>query len=180
MRSLPFAPLLLLPIFVGACHDGLDVPDGNGDLGACAAATSEASCNAMPACVVDVCPCGRDGKTFIGCYPQGTHFSPCSTLLSCVSTCAEIGDATSCDARSDCYAEYSGDLPCNSSGCSNHFVACQQGPAVCTLPGAECEGACAKLVPACPSGLRAASPDAEQTCCTDRCVTATKCLSPDG
>jgi hypothetical protein len=101
---------------------------------------------------------------------------PCHPL-----PCSGITDPATCDARTDCYAHYSGDLPCNSSGCSNHFVSCEDAPPVCFSRGAGCGGPpCESPTPACPSGFHVAFPSAAQTCCADRCVATMKCAPIGG
>jgi hypothetical protein len=88
--------------------------------------------------------------------------------------CDSLTDATACDQRSDCFALWSGDLPCNNTSCQNHFVRCQSAPPVCSGSGT-CNGSCAQLTPTCRSGDVPVFASASQACCAIGCVAGIKC-----
>jgi hypothetical protein len=91
--------------------------------------------------------------------------------------CSAITDPAACDARNDCFALYSGDLPCNNLSCSNHFVGCQDVPALCGPGGGVCDRACTNLTPSCPSGFTNVFSDSS-ACCSSGCTATDKCPSP--
>ncbi len=162
-----------------ACNgDGLRL-GGAGDLGAaCASATDAVSCQAIPGCEAVGCPSCNGGTSFFSCLPRGeSHGAACSAGCGQLA-CSELSDGPTCDARPDCYALYSGDLPCDNSGCTNHFVKCEDGPSTCVKSGSQCAGSCAALTPSCRAGYVEAFPSPDQTCCSNGCVSASKCAVP--
>jgi hypothetical protein len=85
--------------------------------------------------------------------------------------CTTLTTAADCDARSDCYSEFSGDLPCLTSTCRNHFEKCVAGKPQCT--GAACAIACPQLTPSCPSGDTPIYDNGP--CCATGCAHAEAC-----
>ena len=69
--------------------------------------------------------------------------------------CAALASADACEARADCHALFSGDLPCDSLGCANHFVECDDGARVsCTAPASPGGVDCTRMVGQCVAGDR--------------------------
>ena len=82
--------------------------------------------------------------------------------------CTQITNSTTCDAQIDCYALFSGELPCNSTYCTNHFVGCVNAPPEC------CTINCPQTVFSCPPGyVSLLAKDAAPTAAG--CVAANKC-----
>lgn len=174
---------LLFGLFLlAACRtSSLPLPAGSdggvSDLGAaCSAATDTASCQAIPGCKAVGCPACGGGTTFALCVAPGESYGLDCAAPCAQPACAELQDGASCDARPDCYALYSGDLPCDNSSCANHFVSCQPAPANCgQTEGPPCAADCTMLTPSCPMGLVNAFPAPSGSCCSNGCVAAQKC-----
>lgn len=172
--------LLLLPWMFAACSaGGLAVPDGSAgaaDLGrSCASASDAASCQAIAGCSAVGCPTCDGGMSFILCVREGQPYSVDCPAPCAQPACADLSNRAVCDARSDCYALFSGDLPCKSASCTDHFVKCESGPATC-IPNPSA-GACALdcVAPSCRAGEVNVFPSPQQTCCSNGCVASTKC-----
>jgi len=88
--------------------------------------------------------------------------------------CAQIANATACDAQVDCYALFSGTLPCNSTACSNHFVSCAQAPPECAPATNPCTIDCPLTGSFCPRGYVSVFSNSSG-CCFSGCVIANKC-----
>jgi hypothetical protein len=88
-------------------------------------------------------------------------------------SCAQIANATACDAQRACYALFSGELPCNSTACLNRFVACASLPPPCA-PRSGCTVRCLQNLLFCPQGYASVYSDSN-ACCPGGCVAADKC-----
>jgi hypothetical protein len=125
--------------------DGAAGHDGGG--GACRGLT-EAACRARTDCTAAVCSGICGGPTFAGCYDPATETAPpcpgigapAGTACPPPVTCSLLTDEASCQARSDCQANYCPN--CNGgtlfSGCSNAGSATSICPAIaCPVPCSE-------------------------------------------
>jgi hypothetical protein len=171
--------LFALFLFAGCRTSSLPLPSdsdgGASDLGAaCSAAHDTASCQAIPGCKAVGCPSceGDGGLDFVECVAPGQPYGLDCPAACAQPACTDLQDGPSCDARPDCFALYSGNLPCDSSGCLNHFVKCQSGVATCMRTG-PCSGSCVMDTPSCPSGEVEVYP--AQNCCAIGCVAPSKC-----
>ncbi len=88
--------------------------------------------------------------------------------------CTQITNPTTCDAQVGCYALFSGELPCNSSFCSNHFVSCVNAPPECAPATQPCTIDCPLTVSFCPTGYVSVFSNSSG-CCSNGCVAANKC-----
>jgi hypothetical protein len=159
-------------MIVAGCN-GQGLSTGSPDLGAaCAAARDTASCNAIAGCTAVGCPNCNGGIDFAFCNPDGQPYGlDCPNLMCELQSCSSIHDAQSCDARPDCWSLWSGDLPCNNTQCSNHFVSCNDGSPVCATTGV-CNGSCTMLTPTCRDGD---APVFSNSCCATGCAHANRC-----
>jgi hypothetical protein len=127
------------------------------------------------ACLVLLAACNGGGLpiTDPGAHPDLGRM-PC--LSECeLTSCSEITDETTCNARPDCYSFMSGDLPCNSSGCSDHFERCADGPPACGTGDTACHDSCTTLTPQCRNGEVEIFAAPDQTCCPVGCTTSQSC-----
>jgi hypothetical protein len=88
--------------------------------------------------------------------------------------CREIKEDGLCDAQLACHTLRSGDMPCDNASCTDHFVACLPGPAVCTRPAST--SGCKMLLPSCRTGDTL---DYADGVCPDGCVSRSKCPKAD-
>jgi len=89
-------------------------------------------------------------------------------------SCTQMTDPATCNAQVGCYALFSGELPCNSSACTNHFVSCVKAPPECAPATKPCATDCPLTGGFCPSGYVDVFPNSSG-CCSNGCVAATKC-----
>lgn len=127
--------------------------------GTCNAYTDITSCQAAGCVAGPVC-CD---ETFNGCYPQGTTFTPCSTVCE-EAHCDSLTDEASCDALL-------GSGACHATFIDGAFEACKQGPPQCDILGTF---ACTSGKPeaVCDDGFMAQYDDSG---CVIDCVRSTEC-----
>jgi hypothetical protein len=175
--------LALLVLLAGCNGGGLRIGDPDGgsvpsDLGAaCAAAGDVASCRAIAGCQAVGCPLCGGGMSFLFCIPDGQPYGVLCSDPCEQTSCSEITDATTCNARPDCYSFMSGDLPCDNLMCSDHFERCVDGPPACGTPGTVCNGSCTVLTPMCEKGEAEIYASPDQSCCPVGCTTADRCAT---
>ena len=170
-----FASLLVALLVAGCNNDGLS-PVAEGDAGrpdlgrACSTAQDDADCQAL-GCMPVGCPICGGGETFLLCVAPGEPYGVLCTNPCPQPACASLATAADCDARTDCHSLFSGDLPCNSSGCNNHFEQCEDGAtAACSPSGGG--PSCTKLTPQCAGGDSLAYLSNN---CPDGCVHTDRC-----
>lgn len=175
-------PSLLFGLFLlAACRtSSLSLPaDSDGgvtDLGAaCSAAQDTASCQAIPGCKAVGCPACDGGLDFVLCVAPGESYGVDCPAACAQPACSDLQDGPSCDARPDCFALYSGDLPCDNSGCQDHFVKCESGVATCMRSTGPCSGSCVMDTPSCRSGEVEVYTSPAESCCAIGCVAPAKC-----
>ena len=189
LRAAPLLLLLLaLPLY--ACQrDGLPISSATGDhdggqasdLGAtCSLAGDTVSCRALAGCFAITCPRSCEpGEDFIQCVREDQpHGAICGGPGGCAPKppCTSVPTAAACDARPDCHALYTGNKPCNSLDCNNHFDKCLDGEsAVCSPPAPF--GMCASFLGVCVKGDTYAYDNADG--CTLGCVHTSHCVGND-
>jgi hypothetical protein len=71
-------------------------------------------------------PCGGTGSAFYHCVPIGNPGD--IRCPGCINLpCSAVSTAKGCDQHPGCHSLFSGDRPCNSTDCANHFVRCEDG-----------------------------------------------------
>jgi hypothetical protein len=129
-------PILLCVLLLSACRsESLPGPSRDGATGgrdfgvSCEGIPDPQTCQAA-GCVADVCPsCSDTPERFVGCFPPGTHFTPCASCQN--RPCEQHTTAEGCQASSACHAVYQPCPPTADCKAEYNFERCADGRAQC-------------------------------------------------
>lgn len=156
-------------VLIAGCSGGVPsgVPDGGGR---CGDHRDAASCNADSRCTVAGCPNCEGGTNFALCYDKANGPPPIGCpAIACAPACADLVDAATCNARSDCHSVYqpANACGCAALGCCTFFSVCASGAPYCKSDQLMCRAA----APACEGPYVVAYANG----CYEGCVLATAC-----